>query len=104
MGDAEKGRVIFNRICASCHTTGAGEANKNGPNLNKLFGRKAGSSSNYGYSDATRKSGITWNDKTLDTFLENPKKTIPGCKMVFPGIKKSEDRQHLIAYLKKITK
>lgn len=47
--------------------------------------------------------GITWNETTLFEYLENPKKYIPGTKMVFAGIKKVEERNNVIAYLKKAT-
>lgn len=49
-------------------------------------------------------SGITWGDDTLFEYLENPKKYIPGTKMVFAGLKKANDRADLIAYLKESTK
>jgi len=47
--------------------------------------------------------GITWNETTLFEYLENPKKYIPGTKMVFAGIKKVDERNNVIAYLKKAT-
>ena len=48
-------------------------------------------------------SGITWGPDTLDVYLTNPKKYIPGTKMVFAGLKKDKDRRNLIAYLKQAT-
>ena len=43
---------------------------------------------------------ITWNEDTLFEYLENPKKYIPGTKMVFAGLKKPQERADLIAYIK----
>jgi len=48
--------------------------------------------------------GITWNPDTLFEYLENPKKYIPGTKMVFAGLKKPNERGDLIAYLVASTK
>ena len=49
-------------------------------------------------------TGITWSEETLDIYLTNPKKYIPGTKMVFAGLKKKKDRDNLIAYLEDSTK
>ena len=48
-------------------------------------------------------AGITWGKDTLFNYLENPKKYIPGTKMVFAGLKKKKDRSDLIAYIKEST-
>ena len=74
-----------------------------GPNLNGLFGRQTGQAAGYSYSTANISKGITWSEETLFEYLENPKKYIPGTKMVFAGLKKEAERNDLIAYLKSST-
>jgi cytochrome c len=98
-GAQEAGEPTFKRFCAVCHSTDPG-VNKIGPSLAGIVGRKAGSVPGYNYTEANKNSGLTWDEATLDTYLTDPKKTIPGTKMLFAGIKKPEDRQALIAYLK----
>jgi cytochrome c len=96
---AETGEALFKKNCAICHTLEAGK-NKIGPSLAGVVDRKAGSIPGFAYSEANKKSGDTWDEQTLDTYLTDPKKFMPGTKMVFAGLKNPEDRKALIEYLK----
>jgi cytochrome c len=96
--DAEAGKKVFAK-CAPCHSIGPGAKNKVGPEQNGLVGRKAGSVEGFNYSEAMKNSGITWDEANLDEYITDPKKKVPGNKMVFPGIKDELQRADLIAYL-----
>jgi cytochrome c len=95
-GDAKKGEEIYGR-CLACHALAYDRV---GPHHCGLIGRKAGSVPGFNYSPAMKRSGLTWNEKTLDRFLKNPPATVPGTTMTYAGIPDAKERADLIAYLK----
>jgi nitrite reductase (NO-forming) len=97
MGDASSGRLVF-RKCQACHSIEPGK-NMLGPSLAGVIGRKAGTEAGYNYSPAMKSADIVWNPQTLDQYLSDPAKVVPGNKMPFPGLKTDHDRADVIAYL-----
>lgn len=95
--DADKGSKVFKK-CSACHKLDAG-ANSTGPYLYGVVGRPVASASGFGYSDAMAASGGEWTPEHLNEFLTKPSDAVPGTTMSFAGLKKTEDRVNLIAYL-----
>ena len=98
-GDPVHGAQIYQR-CLACHSL---EHNRSGLRHCGLFGRPAASLPDFNYSRAMKATGLTWDEATLDQFLENPLKAMPGTKMAYAGVKNPQERADLIAYLKKAT-
>ena len=96
---AVEGAKIFKRVCLACHATEAGQ-NKIGPSLFGVVGRKAGAAPGFAYSQAMKAADVTWGDEAIDKYIADPRKFLPGNKMVYAGLKKEEERQEVIAYLK----
>lgn len=96
-GDPAAGEAVYSR-CQGCHAL---EYNRTGPKHCGLLGRRAGSVPGFEYSPAMKQSGIVWNAKTLDRFLANPTKAVPGTTMTYAGVPGAKDRANLIAYLGK---
>ncbi len=93
-----KGEAQFKK-CAACHTVTKGGATGQGPNLYGILGAKFGHIAGFGYSDAIKNHGGTWNWDELSHWVESPRKFIPGNKMSFAGISKPQDRADLLVYL-----
>lgn len=90
------GEGIYAR-CQACHALGY---DRTGPRHCGLFGRRAGSVKGFVYSDAMKHAKIIWDEKTLDLFLANPTKYVPGTAMGYAGVNSKKERSDLIAYLK----
>lgn len=101
--DLAAGETVFKK-CASCHTWEKGGKNKVGPNLWDVVGGKIGShAADFKYSAALvayGEDGKTWTYDELNGFLFKPKAHIKGTAMGFAGLKKTQDRANIIAWLR----
>jgi len=98
-GDPQRGEEIYAR-CGACHAI---ENNRTGPRHCGLFGRRAGSVTGFAYSPAMKRSRIVWDARTLDWFLTNPLRAVPGTTMGYAGIDDAQERADLIEYLRTAT-
>jgi len=99
--DVKAGEAVFAK-CKSCHNADNGGPNGTGPNLWGVEGRKPGSHPGFAYSAAMTDFGAkqpVWDFEHISEFIKEPQKHLPGTKMTFVGLKKTEDRVNIIAYL-----
>ena len=96
--NAQEGAKVFKK-CAACHSIAEGGANKIGPALWGVVGRKAGSISDYKYSKAMAAYEKSWSFEEMNGFLIKPKDWIQGTKMSFAGLKNAKERAAVILYM-----
>ncbi|MBD1546702.1 cytochrome C [Labrenzia aggregata] len=100
----DPGELQFARKCSVCHTLTPDGGNRAGPTLYGVFGRKVGTLPGYPYSKALLDADFVWNEKTIsDLFDHGPDVVTPGSKMPLQRLKTVEDRDALIAFLKRAT-
>jgi len=99
---AADGAKVFKK-CAACHSITQGGANKIGPALWGVLGKKSGSVSGYKYSKAMAAHGKNWSFEEMNGFLIKPKEWIKGTKMSFAGLKNAKDRAAVILYMNENT-
>lgn len=93
--DPVEGRDLFNERCVACHAL---DANKLGPRLGGVFGRRAGAAPGYDYSPALKNAGLTWSADNLGRWLAGPQQFIPGVKMPVRVLDPIA-RRDIVAYL-----
>jgi cytochrome c len=96
---APDGAKLFKNQCATCHTIHASDPKRQGPTLDGVYGRKAGSVADFHYSAGFAKADWNWDEAHLDPWLTNPQAVIPGAIMPYRQ-GKAEIRKAIIDYLK----
>ena len=100
--DLAAGEQAFAR-CATCHTINQGGANGTGPNLFGIVGNRVTHAAGFSYSAAMQAHAAeapTWGYDELDQFITNPGRYVSGTAMTFGGLRNTEERINLIAYLR----
>ena len=100
LGDINHGEKVFKK-CAACHLVNKGGANKIGPALYGVIGRKVASKEDYKYSKAMASYDRNWTFEEMNGYLKKPQSYIKGTKMAFAGLRKEKDRASVILYLNK---
>jgi cytochrome c len=96
--DLARGELL-SLACQACHTLNAAGPNLIGPNLHRVFGRRAGTVPEFEYSSALAGVDFVWTPEALDAWLADPSGYLPGTTMAFTGYQSARDREDLIAYL-----
>jgi cytochrome c len=100
----DRGAEIF-RACVACHTLGAEQANRAGPTLAGIFGRRIATAPGYNFSDALKRLDIVWTPETVSKLFEiGPQAYTPGTKMPEQRIGSEQDRAALVQFLERATK
>jgi len=98
-GDSVKGARAFG-ACAACHSMEP-ERHLTGPSLAGIWGKKAATAQGFArFSPALKRAEIVWNESSLNAWLANPQKEVPGNYMLFGGIADAGVRADLTAYLR----
>jgi cytochrome c len=95
-GDPVRGQELFEKRCGGCHSL---DADKEGPRLRNVYGRKAGSISTFQYSDALKRAQITWDESSLEKWLTDTESVVPGNDMDF-HVPKADERTDIIEFLR----
>jgi len=98
--NVDAGKAVFMKQCFTCHTVDKGGANKVGPNLWDIVGRKKASHPGFSYSSALTAKGGDWSYEDINHMIFKPLTYVKGTKMAFAGLPKEQERADVIAYLR----
>jgi cytochrome c len=99
----DHGAEVF-RACVACHTLGAEQANRAGPTLAGVFGRRIATLPGYNFSEALKRLDIVWTPETVSRLFEiGPSAYTPGTKMPEQRIGSEQDRAALVKFLERAT-
>jgi cytochrome c len=98
-GDRPRGKDLYERRCAGCHSL---NGDKEGPRLRGVYGRRSGSVPSFKYSDALKKADITWDAVALEKWLADPEKLVPDTDMAFL-LENPDERKEIINYLQQLS-
>ena len=101
--DASAGKAQFLTSCGVCHSVEPGASPRQGPGLDGVFGRAAGTVPGFKYSDALKAGGWVWDEATLDPWMENAQAVHPGTTMNYRQ-RDPDKRQAILGFLKTLTK
>ncbi len=100
----DRGAEIF-RACVACHTLGADQANRAGPTLSGIFGRRIATAPGYNFSEGLKRLDIVWTPETVSKLFEvGPAAYTPGTKMPEQRIGSEADRAALVQFLERATR
>lgn len=100
----DRGAEIY-RACIACHTLGPEQANRAGPTLAGIFGRRIATAPGYNFSDALKHLDIVWTPETVSKLFEvGPQAYTPGTKMPEQRIGSEQDRAALVQFLARATR
>jgi len=100
----DRGAEIF-RACVACHTIGADQANRAGPTLAGIFGRRIATLPGYNFSEGLKRLDIVWTPETVAKLFEiGPAAYTPGTKMPEQRIGSEQDRAALVQFLERATR
>ncbi|WP_071872229.1 c-type cytochrome [Atopomonas hussainii] len=101
--DSRAGEAFFARKCAQCHDAAADGIDFTGPLLWNVVNRPIAAREGFNYSAAMRAINGRWDLATLDYYLADTKRAIPGRSMNFGGISDAELRASVLLYLRSLS-